>query len=245
MSAVNVMILEDHELEAEMLAEVLTDSGFHVHGVAATFSQALTMVRDKEIDIVIIDVFLNGHPEGVTFAETICATPEINKPFVFLTSSKDRQIFERAKLTRPHAFLLKPFNELEVLYAIEMAIERFHRSEEDSDETMMGEDHLFIKKNGTLKKVRFADVSHIEVEEKRYCNIYTPDERFVVLTSLSKMESLLKQHDFLRIHRNFLVNRSKITEIIPGENTVILEGGISVSMGDSYKRILKDFNTLS
>jgi FixJ family two-component response regulator len=45
---------------------------------------------------------------------------------VFLTSSNDRQIFERAKLTRPFSFLMKPFNELEILYAIEMAVEKFH-----------------------------------------------------------------------------------------------------------------------
>jgi FixJ family two-component response regulator len=51
-------------------------------------------------------------------------SPNASKPFVFLTSSNDRQIF--AKLTRPFSFLMKPFNELEILYAIEMAVEKFH-----------------------------------------------------------------------------------------------------------------------
>ena len=75
----------------------------------------------------------------------------------FLTSSKDRQIFERAKLTKPFSFLLKPFNELEVLYAIEMAIEKFYEQTNvfvsEEQDTVIGNSHLFIKKKNALQKV--------------------------------------------------------------------------------------------
>jgi DNA-binding NarL/FixJ family response regulator len=58
----------------------------------------------NKVDVVIIDIFLNGSPDGIAFAETINVVPNASKPFVFLTSSNDRQIFERAKLTRPFSF---------------------------------------------------------------------------------------------------------------------------------------------
>jgi DNA-binding LytR/AlgR family response regulator len=124
------------------------------------------------VDVVIIDIFLNGSPDGIAFAETINVVPNASKPFVFLTSSNDRQIFERAKLT--HCFLMKPFNELEILY-IEM-VEKFHNQNDaffsDEQDTVISAEYMFIKKGKSLKKVLIEDIIYIEVEE-RYCNIIT------------------------------------------------------------------------
>ena len=60
------------------------------------------------------------------------------------------QIFERAKLTKPFSFLMKPFNELEILYALEMAFEKFYEQTNvfmgDDEDTIISTDYLFIKK---------------------------------------------------------------------------------------------------
>ena len=125
MEKINVLLIEDTAEESDMLLEVL-EKEYAIVGVARTYAEALDLFYKNPVDIVIIDVFLNGQPDGITFAETINAVPNSLKPFVFLTSSKDRQIFERAKLTRPFSFLMKPFNELEILYALEMAVEKFY-----------------------------------------------------------------------------------------------------------------------
>jgi two-component system LytT family response regulator len=126
MDNINVLIIEDLPVDSETLIKVLTENNYTVVGVATTYNEALSMFYKNAIDVVVIDIFLDGKPDGITFAETISIIPNAIKPFVFLTSSKDRQIFERAKLTHPFSFLLKPFNELEILYAIEMAVEKFY-----------------------------------------------------------------------------------------------------------------------
>ena len=115
MDNINVLIIEDTVTESDALVKVLTENNYNIVGIARTYQDALTMFYQNTIDIVVIDVFLDGKPDGITFAETINIVPNGVKPFVFLTSSKDRQIFERAKLTRPFSFLMKPFNELEIL----------------------------------------------------------------------------------------------------------------------------------
>lgn len=247
MDAINVLIIEDIEAESKQLAQVLTKNNYNVVGIASKYSDALIQFYDKNVDIVIIDIFLDGKPEGITFAETISITPNVLKPFVFLTSSKDRQIFENAKLTHPFSFLLKPFNELEVLYAIEMAVENFYFQRNvffnEEPGTVIGSDHLFIKKNKSLKKVLISKILYVEVEG-RYCNIITETEKFVILISLLKINELLLKNKFIRTHRNYLVNSDKIIEIISEDNLIILKGNHKIILSDKYKNLIANFNVL-
>lgn len=247
MDNINVLIIEDTVAESDALVKVLTENNYNIAGVARTYQEALTMFYQNTIDIVVIDVFLDGKPDGITFAETINIVPNGVKPFVFLTSSKDRQIFERAKLTKPFSFLMKPFNELEILYALEMAVEKFYEQtnvfHSEDQNTVISNDTLFIKKNKSLKKVKIEDIVYIEVED-RYCNIITDVEKFVILISLTKIIQLLDAGKFCQTHRNYIVNLSKIQEIIVNDNLVILKGNHKVTLSDKYKDFVKNFRIL-
>lgn len=247
MDNINVLIIEDTPSESDALVKVLTQNNYTVIGIAPTYSEALKMFYNNTVDIVVIDVFLDGNPDGITFAETINIVPNGVKPFVFLTSSKDRQIFERAKLTKPFSFLMKPFNELEILYALEMAVEKFYGQpnvfHSEDQNTIISDDSLFIKKNKALKKVRFEDIVYIEVED-RYCNVITETDKFVILISLTKIIQLLDPAKFFQTHRNYIVNASKIEEIIVNDNLVILKGKHKVTLSDKYKDFVKNFRVL-
>lgn len=247
MDSVRILIIEDSPAESDALKEVLLANNYVVVGVARSYQEALTLFYKNTIDLVIIDVFLNGIPDGITFAETITTVPDALKPFVFLTSSTDRGIFDRAKLTRPFSFLMKPFNPLEVLYALEMAVEQFYGqtnvffSEEEN--TVISKEYLFIKKNDALKKVLINEIVYIEVEE-RYCTIVTEKERFVILISLTKISELLDANRFVRTHRNFMVNTEKIEEIQTADNLILLKGNHHIPMSDKYKDFINKFRLL-
>jgi len=248
MDNINVLIIEDTPEQSDALSKVLLSNNYNIVGVARSYTDALKLFYEKTIDIIVIDVFLDGKPDGITFAETINIIPKASKPFVFLTSSQDRQIFERAKLTKPFSFLMKPFNELEILYALEMAVEKFYEQNnvflsEDQD-TVISSDFLFIKKKNALKKVAINDILYIEVED-RYCNIITEQEKFVILISLTKISALLDSNKFIRTHRNIMVNSNKIEEIILADNLVVLRGGHKVNLSNSYKDFIKKMNILS
>ncbi|UQD56215.1 LytTR family DNA-binding domain-containing protein [Flavobacterium sp. K5-23] len=247
MDKVSVLIIEDTPAQSDALVKVLLSNSYEVAGVATTYSEALNLFYANKVDVVIIDIFLNGNPEGITFAETINVVPNASKPFVFLTSSNDRQIFERAKLTRPFSFLMKPFNELEILYAIEMAVEKFHDQNDvffsDEQDTVISSEFLFIKKGKALKKVHIAEIVYIEVEE-RYCNIITENEKFVILISLTKILELLDTSIFCRTHRNFIVNTEKIIEIIPSDNLIVLSGNHKAILSDKYKNLINNLRIL-
>jgi len=247
MDNINVLIIEDTPAESDALVKVLTENNYNIVGVAQTHQEALKLFYQNAIDIVVIDVFLDGKPDGITFAETINIVPNGQKPFVFLTSSKDRQIFDRAKLTKPFSFLLKPFNELEILYALEMAVEKFYEQtnvfHSEDQNTVISSDTLFIKKNKVLKKVQIKDILYIEVED-RYCNIITETEKFVILISLTKIIQLLDAAKFCQTHRNYIVNLSKIEQINVNDNLIILKGNHKVTLSDKYKDFVKNFRIL-
>ncbi|MFB9077252.1 LytR/AlgR family response regulator transcription factor [Flavobacterium procerum] len=247
MDNINVLVIEDTVSESDALVKVLSANNYNIVGIAATYNQALEMFYNNVVDIVIIDVFLDGKPDGITFAETINIVPNSVKPFVFLTSSKDRQIFERAKLTKPFSFLMKPFNELEILYALEMAVEKFYEQtnvfHSEDQNTVISNDTLFIKKNKALKKVRIEDIVYIEVED-RYCNIITETEKFVILISLTKIMHLFDASKFFQTHRNYIVNSSKILEIVLSDNLIILKGNHNVTLSEKYKDLVSRFTVL-
>ncbi|MFC4633172.1 LytR/AlgR family response regulator transcription factor [Dokdonia ponticola] len=248
MDKINVLIIEDTPTQSDRLVRTLESHNYAVAGVATRLTEALALFYGtQKIDIVIIDIFLNGVPDGIAFAETINAVPNASKPFVFLTSATDRQIFERAKLTQPFSYLLKPFNELELLYAIEMAVEKFYAQQDvflgDEEDTVISEEYLFIKKGKSLKKVQINDIIYIEVEEK-YCNIITEKEKFVILISLTKILKLLDNTLFCRTHRNYIANIEKIEEIILADNLILLTGNHKVTLSETYKDIVKRMRTL-
>lgn len=247
MDKINILIIEDTKSEALALQEVLLNNNYNIVGIANTYQEALSLFYELTIDIVIIDVFLDGNPDGITFAETISIVPNIIKPFVFLTNSKDRKIFERAKLTKPFSFLLKPFNELEILYAIEMAVEKFYKQPNvfvsEHQDTVISDSYLFIKKKNTLNKVQLNEIIYIEVDD-RYCNIITEKEQFIIQISLGKISELLGNKIFLQTHRKYIVNSNAIEKIILNDNLLVLKGNHKITFSGKYKEIIKKFTVL-
>ena len=247
MDQINVLVVEDTLSESRVLLEALKDSQFHVVGVATTHQEALSLFYSSKVDLLIIDVFLNGAPEGITFAETITSVPQAARPFVFLTSSTDRAIFERAKLTKPYSFLLKPFNPLEILYALEMAIEKFYGQTDvfqgDEEDTVISSEYFFIKKNNSLKKVAITDIVNIGVEE-RYCTIFTGKEKFLIQISLTKIIDLLDSNVFCRTHRNHIVNLQQIEEIQTSDSLLVMSNKQLVPISPNYKDMLLQFKIL-
>ncbi len=243
MDNVNVFIVEDNPVQSEALVDVLETHNYNVIGVAENFKDAITTyLTRKDIDIVIIDIFLGDHPDGISFAETINSLQETKKPFLFLTSSTDKALFERAKATMPFNYMVKPFNELELLFSIHIAMEKFYGQNDvftkDDSDTIVSNDYLYIQKGKSLKKVLITEIIYIEVEG-RYCNIITEKGKFVILISLAKIEQLLDATLFSKASRNFLVNTSMIEEIYPSDNLIVLSGGHKVTLSDKYKDIIK------
>lgn len=121
-----ILIVEDDPDTAAYLALHLRRSGYRVAGVAHNGLEALRLAQTTRPDAIIMDIVLPGEIDGIEAANRIRAEREV--PILYLTAYVNPKLFERARSTDPSAYLLKPFNERELLLAIELAIERHHLS---------------------------------------------------------------------------------------------------------------------
>ncbi|MEW7277892.1 response regulator transcription factor [Aquimarina sp. 2201CG1-2-11] len=241
MSKIQVLVIEDNHNEAQKIKTCLETNNFEVTAIAQTLKEALGIYYSQNIDIVIIDIFLNNVPDGIVFAETIVKNKTTLRPFLFLTSSTSRIIFENAKITNPYSYLLKPYNELELKYALELAIEKFagevNTFVKDEYPFIHYNKSFFIKKNNVLVKVEESDIFYITVEG-RYCNIHIQNENFTVQLSLKQMMTKISSANFIRVHRNHIVNLKKIQRVFLSDNLILLENNKHVNISKSYKQDL-------
>ena len=118
-----VLIVEDEALVALDLEERLARLGYEVAGVVDNGADALSRVRSTKVDLVLMDIHIRGETDGVQTAAELRETAEV--PVVFLTAHADETTLERAGLTEPFGYVLKPFDEQELRANIEMARYRY------------------------------------------------------------------------------------------------------------------------
>lgn len=115
-----VLIVEDEVLVARDIAQSLVELGFRVAGSVRSGEDALALAARAPPSLILLDIKLAGALTGIDVAQRVRA--ELQVPFVFLTSHSDDATLDRAKLTRPHGYLLKPFNTRDLKSTIEIAL---------------------------------------------------------------------------------------------------------------------------
>ena len=120
MSKATILIVEDEAIVAEDLSQKLGRLGYEVCGITAQGEEAVVLARDRRPNLVLMDVRLQGRMDGVEAAALIRGEGDL--PVIFLTAHSDRPTLQRAKLTEPFGYILKPFEELELETHIEMAL---------------------------------------------------------------------------------------------------------------------------
>jgi PAS domain S-box-containing protein len=115
-----ILVVEDEAITALDIRSRLERSGYAVAAIASSAEQAITQMPKSQPDLVLMDIQLQGEMDGIQAAETILA--RFGTPVIYLTAYADRETLERAKLTEPYGYLLKPFEEKEIHTTIEMAL---------------------------------------------------------------------------------------------------------------------------
>lgn len=126
MSKTTILIVEDEGVVAMDLAARLSQLGYEIIGITARGEEAVAMVRRRRPDLVLMDICLQGAMDGIEAATIL--RREWYLPVIYLTAHSDPATLERAKLTEPYGFILKPFEELQLETQIEMALYKY-RSE--------------------------------------------------------------------------------------------------------------------
>jgi len=117
-----ILVVDDEAIITMQLEERLSAMGYTVAGMAASGEEAVEKARRIRPDLVLMDIVMPGKMNGIEAAKIVAS--DLNIPVVFVTSYADDAIIEKAKSVRPYGYIVKPFNELEIKAAIEVALFR-------------------------------------------------------------------------------------------------------------------------
>lgn len=115
-----VLLVEDERVVAKDLALTLESMGYEVIGSAATRDEAIAICEKQVPDIVLMDIRIKGEVDGIDTAHELLERYGLH--VIYLTAHADVASIDRAKRTRPHAYLLKPVKVGELQGAIEIAM---------------------------------------------------------------------------------------------------------------------------
>ena len=115
-----ILVVEDEFVTASEIRARLTDMGFEVPAAVDTGPDAIKMAEELKPDIVVMDITLKGKMTGIEAAEQIRTRFDI--PVVFLTAHSDDKTVEKAVVTEPFGYLIKPLDERALRTTIQMAL---------------------------------------------------------------------------------------------------------------------------
>ena len=154
----SILIVEDESIIAMEISSRLQKLGYRVAAITHNGPEAIDKAEKLRPDLVLMDIFLKGKMDGVEAAATIKKRYEI--PVIYLTANTDEQTFQRAKVTEPFGYLLKPFEERELHTTIEIALYKAAAEREldhyrhDLEESLEERDLLISQLRDALAKVK-------------------------------------------------------------------------------------------
>ncbi len=128
MNKIKILVVEDESIVAKDIQNTLIRLGYDVPATASNAVSAFQKLEDIRPDLVFLDIKLKGDVDGIQIAEKIKSGYDI--PVIFLTSFVDKVTLDRAKVTEPYGYIVKPFNESDLQTTVEMALYKFEKDKE-------------------------------------------------------------------------------------------------------------------
>lgn len=214
------IIIDDEELARGLIESHVAKLDYlEVVGSFENPLEALPLLKNETIQILFLDIQM---PEikGTDFAKLVPPTTKI----IFTTAYSDYAL-EGYELNAID-YLLKPITFQRFLKAVQKI---------EPPKTILA-DTLTIKSGYDLYKVKIDDITHIE-SDSEYVVFYTADKKIMSHQSLKSLENSLNSTQFLRVHRSYIVNISKVTGL---KGRDLFLGTINIPVSDSYYEVVKN-----
>jgi two-component system, LytTR family, response regulator len=219
---IKCLVLDDEPLAATLLAQyILRTEGLELVLKTTHENEAINKVMEGGIDVIFLDIQMT-EISGIEILKII----RNNCKVVFTTAYPEYALegFEHDVAD----YLLKPIAYDRFCIAIAKVKDRLLSKKENSIETP---DHIFIKSGQQLRRIALDSILYIEAL-RDYIAFYTANEKILCLESLKNLEEILPSHLFTRIHKSYIINKSKI-DFIEKWKVVINQQYLPV--GETYR----------
>jgi len=203
-----ILVVEDEVITGMAIKKMLQNLGYNVPVVVTSGEEAIKKVKENKPDLVLMDIHLFGEMDGIEAASRIHSFSDI--PVIYLTAFSDEKTLERAKITEPYAYMIKPLKDRELQINIEIAFfkhkiekmslenEALLQAKKTKSEFMMAMTHelrtplnSIIGFSELLKKKDFGELN--KIQEKYVDNIHLSGKNLLMIINdildLSKVEA--------------------------------------------------------
>ncbi|HUB61771.1 MAG TPA: LytTR family DNA-binding domain-containing protein [Puia sp.] len=226
------IIVEDIQIAADFLRKFCEKSDLvEVKGHFLNVMDALEYLDREKVDLLFLDVEMPG-ANGFELLDRLTYSP-----MIILTTSKTEYAFNAFQY-HVNDYLKKPFTYKRFIEAIGK-LQQQHSETSPAQQTaapaQTDTEFLFIKAEDKLTKVRKDDILFLE-SMRDYVKFVTPSKNYMTYSTLKNMEEKLIGQTFLKVHRSYIVNLSKIDDI--RGNTIYILGN-QIPIGKGHKEDLE------
>lgn len=223
----NCLIIDDNKIARLTLIQLLAlDSTLKLVGECSNAKDGFIKILDSQVDLLLLDIEMPDMT-GIELAKCLGD----KQPLIIFTTSKRDYAVEAFDL-KVVDFITKPILPARFLQSIEKARKVFNHKNGETKE--LKDEFIFIRDSSTVRRIRLNDILFLEAMGD-YVQITVHEKTYAIHSSLKAVEDKLPKHFFIRVHRSFIVNVSKIDTIEGG--TLIIDGNF-VPVSDSFRATL-------
>ena len=221
----NCLVVDDEPIARDIILNYCSHlPQLRVLGSCGNVFEAKDILLQHPIDILFLDVHLPVL-DGLGFLRTLKNRPQV----IFTTAYKEYAVdaFELSACD----YLVKPFSFERFIMAVDKATEKQKAAPVNENRVIASNDYFFIKADGKIYKLLYNEILLAEAKGN-YTKIVCADQTLLPNMSFSSFESLLPADLFIRVHRSFIINKSKIDHI---EGNTIEIQQTQIPIGVNYK----------
>jgi DNA-binding NarL/FixJ family response regulator len=178
MEKIKVLIVEDKLLIAEDIAARLQKHSMEVVAVCNSGEEAIEMTKRKNPDLILMDIELAGAMDGISAAHSILLHHSV--PVIYLSDYTDNKTLERAKKTQPANYLTKPFNEADLIRAIDLA---FNNARHIPSAGSRLSKSIFLRTESQVYiKLDLQEILYLEAD-RSYCKVITITRTYIIIAT--------------------------------------------------------------
>lgn len=223
MTPIDCIIVDDEPIAREIIRTYCGHLPYlRVVGACGSALEARTILMQQKVDILFLDINMPVM-DGISFLKTLKSPPQV----IFTTAYKEYAVdaFDLAACD----YLLKPFSLERFIVAIDKAMDKIHTA--PIPLAGLEDDFLFLKADGKIFKIKHDDLYYAEASGN-YTKVKTAQHTLLPAMTFSAFEELVPKSTFLRIHRSFIINKSKIDHI---EGNRVFIQNTEIPIGSNYR----------
>jgi DNA-binding LytR/AlgR family response regulator len=230
---IRCIAIDDEPLALKQIGDYIKKTPFlELAGLYESASQAIEVLEDTAVDLMFVDINMPDL-SGIELVKALT-----NPPLIVFVTAYGEYALEGYKVDAID-YLLKPVSYGDFLKSANKAKTWFDALQQKPSEVTSNKNFLFIKSEYKILRINFDDIKYIEAMSE-YIRIHLVNSKPVMTqVSMKSIEDKLPEDSFMRVHRSFIINLSKISVI--ERNRIVFDGNVYIPVSDQYKSRFQEY----